>query len=63
MRYFLSRGQNIEKFVIFWGNFPDPELADPIQPGSKKFDPDPSLSLILSKLLYFDIKKLTQHLK
>jgi len=53
---FLTQSKKIEKFDIFTGNFPNsnpnhkwltrPELQkiDPIWPGSKFFDPDPSLS-------------------
>jgi len=58
MRFFLPEREKIEKFGIFRGKFPNfrpkPKMADPTQselsnkkltrPGSKTFDPDPSLA-------------------
>jgi len=53
--FFLTRREKIEKFDVFRGNFqnsnpnhkwltrPEPQKIDPTRPGSKNFDPDPSL--------------------
>jgi len=38
MRFFLTRREQTEKFEIFWGNFPDPEVADPTWPEQQKYD-------------------------
>jgi len=54
----LIQKKKIEKFDFFRGNFPNPEVADLIRPkqqkidttrpGSKIFDPDPSLVSVKS---------------
>jgi len=42
----LIRWKKTGKFGILKENFPNPEVADPIQPESKNFDPDPLLNYI-----------------
>jgi len=61
-RDFFTLREKIEKFDILGGNFPNsnpnhkwltqpkPQKVDPTQPGSKKFDPNPSLGLCSSWL-------------
>jgi len=46
-RFFLTRRKKLEKFDIFRGNFPNsnPNHKWMTRPGSKKFDPDPSLRM------------------
>jgi len=62
--YFLTRpeGKKIEKFDVFRGNFnpnhkwltrPEPQKIDPTWPGSKNFDPDPSLITANFKYSYY----------
>jgi len=49
MRFFLTRGEKIEKFVIFRGKFLNPNTNQRWltrhDQGQKKFNPEPSLEL------------------
>jgi len=51
---FLIKGEKIEKFGIFRGIFPNPKSNQRwlTQPGSKNFEPDPSLiKTLISQVL------------